>query len=67
MEDARAAGFSNISLDLMLGAAPEGPGKNWGGPSILPAGLGVEHISSYILKVEPGTPFARQGVERPRR
>ena len=25
----------------------------------------MEHISSYLLKVEPGTPFARRGVEVP--
>ena len=25
--------------------------------------LGPEHLSAYLLKVEPGTPFARQGVE----
>ena len=64
VEDARAAGFSNISLDLMLGlpgGSPEKLERSIG----FAASLGVEHISSYILKIEPGTPFARQGVEVP--
>lgn len=64
VEDARAAGFSNISLDLMLGL-PGGSREKLGRSIDFAAGLGVEHISSYILKVEPGTPFARQGVEVP--
>ena len=64
VEDARAAGFSNISLDLMLGL-PGGAREKLGRSIGFAAALGVEHISSYILKVEPGTPFARQGVEVP--
>ena len=39
VEDARAAGFSNISLDLMLGL-PGGSREKLGGPSILPRGWG---------------------------
>ena len=64
VENARAAGFTNISLDLMLGL----PGGSWEtlkGSIAFAAGLGVEHISSYILKVEPGTPFAARGVQLP--
>ena len=64
VENARAAGFANISLDLMLGL----PGGSWEtlkGSIAFAAGLGVEHISSYILKVEPGTPFAARGVQLP--
>ena len=64
VEDARAAGFANISLDLMLGL----PGGSWETlkRSIsFAASLGAEHLSSYILKVEPGTPFAARGVQLP--
>ena len=59
---ARKAGFENISLDLMLGT----PGQTV--ESALQsvdfcAGLGVEHISAYLLKVEPGTPYAKANME----
>lgn len=64
VENARAAGFSNISLDLMLGL-PGGSREKLGRSIAFAASLGVEHISSYILKVEPGTPFAARGVQVP--
>ena len=64
VENARAGGFENISLDLMLGL-PGGSREKLGRSIAFAASLGVEHISSYMLKVEPGTPFARQGVEVP--
>ena len=62
--DARAAGFENISLDLMLGL-PGGSREKLSQSINFAASLGVEHISSYMLKIEPGTPFARRGVEVP--
>lgn len=64
VENARAAGFSNISLDLMLGL-PGGSREKLGRSIAFAASLGVEHISSYMLKVEPGTPFAARGVQVP--
>ena len=64
VENARAAGFENISLDLMLGL-PGGSLEKLSQSIDFAASLGVEHISSYMLKIEPGTPFARQGVEVP--
>ena len=64
VEDARAAGFSNISLDLMMGL-PGGSREKLSRSIGFAASLGVEHLSSYILKVEPGTPFAAQGVRLP--
>ena len=64
MENARAGGFENISLDLMLGL-PGGSREKLGRSIAFAASLGVEHISSYILKVEPGTPFAARGVQVP--
>jgi oxygen-independent coproporphyrinogen-3 oxidase len=58
MDEARAAGFDNINLDLMYAL----PGQD------VPAALAdldaalrlaPEHISHYQLTLEPGTPFAR--------
>lgn len=64
VEAARGAGFDNISLDLMLGL-PGGTKARLEHSIDFAAGLGVEHISAYILKVEEGTPFAARGVQVP--
>lgn len=64
VENARAAGFGNISLDLMLalpGSTQDSLNRSIG----FAAGLGPEHISAYILKIEPGTPFAGRGLALP--
>ena len=64
VELARAAGFGNISLDLMLalpGSSPESLQESID----FAARLSPEHISAYILKIEPGTPFASQGLQLP--
>lgn len=61
---AQAAGFSNISLDIMLGL-PGGSKEKLGRTIAFAAGLGVPHISAYILKIEPGTPFAAAGLTLP--
>ena len=56
IDAARWAGFSNLSLDLMLAT----PGQTTGSAlasAALCAELGVPHVSAYLLKVEPGTPF----------
>lgn len=53
---ARAAGIANISLDLML--ATPGQSMDSIGRSIdFCADAGVNHVSAYILKLEPGTYF----------
>jgi len=58
---AQQAGFSNISLDLML--ALPGQSEETVRKSIdFCAETGVSHISSYLLKVEEGTPFYADGV-----
>ena len=62
VEDAMAAGFRRLSLDLML-ALPGGSEETVGGSIQFAAGLGVEHLSAYLLKVEAGTPFAAQGIK----
>ena len=53
---AREAGFSNLSLDLMLGI-PEQTAKSLSESIAFAASLGVQHISAYILKIEEGTRF----------
>lgn len=61
---ADAAGFKNISVDLMYGLPGQAPADLR--ESLAEAcRLGVQHISVYGLKVEEGTPFAekqRQGT-----
>ena len=53
---AQEAGFDNISLDVML-AIPEQTPESLSKTLEFCASCGVQHISSYILKVEPGTVF----------
>lgn len=54
--NAKNAGISNISLDLMLGI-PCQTEQSLKSSIDFCAELGVTHISSYILKIEKGTPF----------
>lgn len=61
---AQRAGFRNISLDMMLGL-PGGSREKLGRTIAFASGLGVQHISAYILKVEPDTPFASAGLVLP--
>lgn len=56
VEAAREAGFSNISLDLML-ATPGQTMESALSSVAFCAELGVKHVSAYLLKVEPGTPY----------
>lgn len=63
VEQAQKAGFSNLSLDLMLGLpgqTAQSVEKSVG----FCAKTGVPHISAYLLKVEPGTPFDQNGMEK---
>lgn len=54
--DARAAGFDNISLDLMYGL-PKQSVESWRQNLAKVMALGPEHISMYQLTVEEDTPF----------
>ncbi len=56
VKDARAAGFDNISLDIMLGIPDQTP-KNLEETLHALLSLAPEHISAYGLKIEEGTPF----------
>lgn len=56
---AQEAGFENISVDFMLATPGQTPQK---ARALAEYGikLGVPHLSSYLLKIEPGTAFARE-------
>lgn len=64
VQGARKAGFDNLSLDLMLGL-PEGTENKLKKSIDFAAGLGADHISAYLLKIEPGTPFAARNITVP--
>ena len=56
--NAKEAGFKNISIEFMLGI----PGQDI--PSLQTtlrqaAELPITHLSAYMLKIEPGTPFGK--------
>ncbi len=57
--DARAAGFDNISVDVMSGIPHQTPESRYETLEKVLA-LSPEHISSYDLIIEAGTPFARK-------
>lgn len=59
---ARRAGFRNLSIDLML-ATPGQTVEKAVALAEYGAALAPEHISAYLLKIEPGTPFAQEGME----
>ena len=56
VRQAQKAGFSDISLDLMLGI-PMQTAESLSRSVSFCAGLGVTHVSAYLLKIEEGTPF----------
>lgn len=58
---ARQAGFTNISLDLMLGVPGQTPASLKQSVAFC-AAQGVEHLSAYLLKIEEDTPFHKDGV-----
>lgn len=62
--DARQAGFDNISADLMYAIPHQTPNSLSRTLDYLTA-LAPEHISVYGLKIEEGTPFARQSDRLP--
>lgn len=57
---ARAAGFDNISLDLMYGI-PHQTLESWHATLDAALELGPQHVSAYGLRVEQGTPFGDMG------
>lgn len=57
-ENARSAGFTNISLDIMFGL-PGQKEETLRRTLQAAIALGPEHISYYGLKIEDGTPFGK--------
>jgi oxygen-independent coproporphyrinogen-3 oxidase len=53
---ARAAGFDNVSIDLMFGV-PEQSFDDWRRAVDAAIGLAPDHVSAYALTVERGTAF----------
>ena len=58
-DDARRAGFDNISVDLMYGI-PEQTEQSFIYSLSSVTALSPEHVSLYALKIEDGTPFAER-------
>jgi oxygen-independent coproporphyrinogen-3 oxidase len=56
---ARAAGFDNVNVDLIYGAAGETM-HDWSATVEGTVALGVEHVSAYALTIEPATPLGRR-------
>ena len=56
MADAAAAGIGNISLDMMLGIAGQ-TAQSVGRSAETCRQLGAAHVSAYLLKLEPNTPY----------
>lgn len=59
VEKARSAGFDNISLDIMLGL-PDSDENTLSESLGFIKNLDPEHISAYILKIEPNTVFGKK-------
>ena len=59
VENARAAGFGELSLDLIYGL-PEQTMARWQANLAAALALAPEHLSCYGLKVEEGTPLFAQ-------
>ena len=62
--DARAAGFENISVDLMIGT-PGQSGDSQKRTRGQICALEPEHVSVYCLKIEEGTPFGKAADRLP--
>jgi oxygen-independent coproporphyrinogen-3 oxidase len=61
---ARAGGFTNVNIDLMFGV----PGQTeaaWERSLDAALALGVEHVSTYGLTIEEGTPYAKWQLREP--
>ncbi len=58
VEAARAARIAGVSLDLIFGV-PGQTAQSWRESLKTAVALGADHISTYGLTVEPGTPYER--------
>ncbi|MBO5025540.1 MAG: radical SAM family heme chaperone HemW [Bacteroidaceae bacterium] len=62
VEEAKRAGFGNISIDLMYGF-PNETLSEWENDVSVAIGLGIQHISAYSLMYEEGTALYRMREE----
>ncbi len=58
------AGIARLSLDMMLAVEGQTATDVRRTVAYIDA-LGAEHISAYLLKIEPGTPFAKRSLSLP--
>lgn len=61
---ARLSGFNNVNVDLMFGV-PGQTEASWARSLDAAIVLGAEHISTYGLTIEEGTPYARWQAREP--
>ena len=59
VESARAAGFGNVSADLIFGTPGE-TDESWARSVGEALATGVDHVSCYALTVEPGTALYKE-------
>lgn len=64
VKDAKKAGFDNISVDLMLGL-PHQTADTLKSSLEFAVSLDIQHISCYILKLEPKTPLFEAHLQSP--
>ncbi len=64
VQRARAGGFENVNVDLMFGV-PGQTEDSWAQTLDEVIELGVEHVSTYGLTIEEGTPYARWQAREP--
>jgi oxygen-independent coproporphyrinogen-3 oxidase len=62
--DARAAGIASLSLDLMF-AVPGQTRESWRSSIERAIALDVDHVSTYGLTIEEGTPYADWQAREP--
>lgn len=60
VENARRAGFENLSIDLIYGIHPAAEPSSWQGNLEILKSLQLPHFSAYALTVEPGTMLERK-------
>jgi oxygen-independent coproporphyrinogen-3 oxidase len=65
VDAARAAGMRSVSIDLIF-AVPGQSVESWSRSIEQAISLGVDHISTYGLTVEEGTPYADWQAREPR-
>ena len=60
--EGRAAGFGDVGGDMMLGI-PDQTAASMRRTVRAFAALGLDHVSAYMLKIEPDTPFGRNAPD----